>query len=53
MTLGVTGPDHSQQALERRRGMVSQHGYLAIALRREPIELNNTALAGERFVTVP
>jgi hypothetical protein len=51
--LGVTRHDHSQQAFERRRRVVSQHRNLPIALRREPIELNNAALAGERFMTVP
>ena len=30
-----------------------EHGNLAIALRREPIELNDAAFADEWFVTVP
>ena len=33
--------------------MVPEHGDLAIASRRKPIELNDAALADERLMTVP
>ena len=53
MGLGAVRQDHLQHALERRRGMVPQHRDLPVALRGEPVELNDTAFAGERLVTVP
>ena len=42
---------HLQQTFERGRGVMPKHGDLAI--RRKPIELNDAALADERFMAVP
>src|SRR5690348_10663476 len=51
--LSADRQDHLQHALERRRGVVAQHGDLAVAGRGEPVELNDAALAGERLVAMP
>jgi hypothetical protein len=42
--LGATRQEHLQHALERCRGMVAQHRDLPVALRGQPIELNDPAL---------
>src|SRR5271166_3232255 len=43
----------AEQALERGRDLVAQHGDAAVAFRRDPVELDHAALARERLVAVP
>src|SRR5271157_2381707 len=53
LTLMRAGPDRREQPLQRRRYVMAQDRQPAVPFRSDPVELDDSALAGKGLVAVP